>query len=64
MTTKTMPKSLHTVTVLVRIASYIRQVQPGESVKDCVRGAAIVLGYIDAPDAYGLQASAIKQMQA
>jgi len=50
------PKSLHTVTVLVRIARTVKGA-PIQNAADCalrVNYALNVLGYADAPDAYGL----------
>jgi hypothetical protein len=45
------PKSLHTVTVLVAIA---RLVFPAGEPLKAAQAAADALGYLDAPDAYGL----------
>lgn len=60
-TTKSLAKSLHTVTVLVRLARMIRETRP------CSNGAAVaealrVLGYDGADDPYGLAAVALAQL--
>jgi hypothetical protein len=47
-----LPKSLHTVTVLVNVARVLRA--PTETAESAVSRALIVLGYADTPDAYGL----------
>ena len=55
-----LPKSLHTVTVLVNVARELARVatDSGRSFipdgPDAVDVALIVLGYSDTPDAYGL----------
>lgn len=60
---KPIPKSLHTVTVLVNVAAHIRKDHPHTiSVHNAVREAAEVLGLNSQPDQYGLIESAIKQL--
>lgn len=62
---KPLPKSLHTVTVLVRVATHIRKSEC-LNIPDCVATALDILGYTDenTPDTYGLVTAAIKQMAA
>lgn len=60
---KPIPKSLHTVTVLVNVAEYCRCDGGGRmSVSDAVEFAASILGLNGRPDRYGLIESAIKQL--
>ena len=51
---KPIPKSLHTVTVLVAVARELRQFFPGIETTDAVARALRVLGYADTADTYGL----------
>lgn len=60
---KNMPKSLHTVTVLVRVASYI--MVDGVSLDDAMTIAMRLLGYDElGQDVYGLGQQARKQIRA
>lgn len=43
--TKTLAKSLHTVTVLVQVARYYRATNEGVTSKDAVFAALAILGY-------------------
>ena len=61
MTQKTMPKSLHTVTVLVRVAALFQRYE-NCAAEEALDLALIQLGYGAAPDDYGLAASALKQL--
>ncbi len=56
---KPLAKSLHTVSVIVRVARYLLD---DAGVEQAVANAIDVLGYHDAPDPYGLAAAALKQM--
>jgi hypothetical protein len=61
---KPIPKSLHTVTVIIAAASIMREhMGEGEPVADAVRYALEVLGYANTPDTYNLSAAALKQME-
>lgn len=53
----TLPKSLHTVTVLVNVAR-IFQKMTGAAADEAIRLALGSLGYADAPDVYELAAKA------
>lgn len=64
---KPIAKSLHTVTVLVRVArlhlSHRRLMGDGPAANAFAVGQALeTLGLSDMPDAYGLAAQAIKQL--
>ncbi len=59
---KPLAKSLHTVTVLVRVATMLRNRDLAYSNVEAVYGALQVLGLSDMPDAYGLAAQAVKQL--
>lgn len=64
---KPLAKSLHTVTVLVRVATLHldRMGSDGDTETRnmiAVMAALKTLGLIDAPDTYGLAAAAIKQL--
>lgn len=49
------PKSLHTITVITRVAADLRDSgRIGRDYRDAVDAALAVLGYADADDAYGL----------
>lgn len=50
---KTIPKSLHTVTVLVAVAREIRAYRENTD-SDAVTDALAILGYADSPDTYQL----------
>ncbi len=63
--TKTLAKSLHTVSVLANLAAYMRDSAPLSATAtsaDWVERAAAVLGYADAVDTYGLKAKAAKSI--
>lgn len=59
---KPIAKSLHTVTVLVRVARLLLKRDLAFSNVEAVNGALQVLGLDDMPDTYGLVAAAIKQL--
>ena len=56
------PKSLHTVTVLVTMARYMKAFTPGGSDSYYVHLAVSTLGYVDESDTYSLIHQAIKKM--
>lgn len=61
--THQIPKSLHTITVFVRVAKLIQATdQTGLRNDDAIERAAAVLGYGDTPDNYELKAKALKQL--
>lgn len=61
--TKPIAKSLHTVTVLVRVAKFIQSLDNGGySNQYAVGKAMIALGLQDQPDDYDLLNAAIKQL--
>ena len=65
--TKPLPKSLHTVTVLKRLAQHVidsHRSHPPISVVAAVDRATAILGLWDVPDTYGLRDAAIQQMLA
>jgi hypothetical protein len=60
---KPLAKSLHTVTVLVRVALEVRKRQfPPLHPDSAVERALDILGLTGQPDTYGLAAQAIKQL--
>lgn len=64
---KPIPKSLHTVTVLQRLAVYIAKEENRDSStylppEDCVEAARYVLGLSDMDDTYGLVQQAKAQI--
>lgn len=59
---KPIPKSLHTVTVLVAIAREISILRHPYSVEESVASAVCILGLEDAPDVYGLREQAIRKL--
>lgn len=59
---KPIAKSLHTVTVLVRVARLLLKRDLAFSNVEAVNGALQVLGLADMPDEYGLAAQAVKQL--
>jgi hypothetical protein len=66
-TTKPLPKSLHTVTVLVRVARHLQNSEPSAARPNnetAVDEALVLLGHRDTPDTYCLGAAAVKQMNA
>ena len=59
--TKPLAKSLHTVTVLVRVALNAKRITP--MANDCAITAALdILGLTGQPDSYGLALQAEKQL--
>lgn len=56
------PKSLHTVTVLVAVARLLRERNPDCNWNDAVYYARVSLGYADSPDLYGLCAQAVAKL--
>jgi hypothetical protein len=67
--TKPFAKSLHTVSVLVRVARLLQQLGPHTPSGRPTNAAAVQLakaelGHGDKPDAYDLCAAALKQMDA
>lgn len=64
---KPIPKALHTITVLVRIASSLGPIfgiDPLESNRQCVDKAMEILGYDLASDPHGLGDQAIAKLNA
>lgn len=59
---KPLAKSLHTVTVLVRVARLLLKRDLAYSNPEAIAGALQVLGLDDMPDTYGLAAQALKQL--
>ena len=60
---KPLAKSLHTITVLVRVALEVRKRQfPPLPADSAVERALDILGLTGQPDSYGLAAAAIKQL--
>lgn len=60
---KPLAKSLHTVTVLVRVALEVRKRQfPPLPADAAMERALDILGLTGQPDSYGLAAQAIKQL--
>lgn len=59
---KPLAKSLHTVTVLVRVARLLLKRDLAFSNVEAVNGALQVLGLDDMPDSYGLAVQAVKQL--
>ena len=60
---KPLPKSLHTVTVLVRMARLIEQYEPNIPWSEAVATVLIEMGLNDKPDTYGLKQAALKQLE-
>lgn len=58
---KTLPKSLHTITVLVRVASVYMRIE-NYPAADAVGKALEDLGLVDTSDDYGLAAAAVAQL--
>jgi hypothetical protein len=63
------PKSLHTVSVLVNVARELILVRkdaglPVPNSTQAVDAAAVILGYGDAADDYGLKAKAVRVLSA
>jgi hypothetical protein len=64
--TKTLAKSLHTITAIQRMAEYIRKHGPCAELKtdaQAVREALEAFGYADAADPYDLAGKALKAIQ-
>lgn len=49
-----LPKSLHTVTVLVNVARAVADLDGTMTCDDALSAARAILGYADSPDTYGL----------
>lgn len=62
--TKSLAKSLHTISVLIDVAMYLRMKDETLSNSEAVEGAASLLGYGHSEDPYGLQAKAVARMDA
>ena len=63
MSTKVIPKSLHTVSVLVAVAGNIAVTDSQcQSLSQAVDKALMLLGYAAMPDTYGLAAQALKKL--
>jgi hypothetical protein len=62
MKTKTLPKSLHTVTVLVNVARRYVEVERYPA-NEAIEKALEDLGYGGAPDPYGLASAALKALE-
>lgn len=60
---KPLAKSLHTVTVLVRVALDIQKRHPERDSFSAVYAALNLLGLGDMPDDYGLVTAALKQVR-
>ena len=60
---KPLPKSLHTVTAIVRVARFIYN-EGCPSRPEAIADAIDILGYRGAADPYGLAAASLKQMTA
>ena len=58
---KPLAKSLHTVTVLVRVALSVKRDKPMAN-DSAITAALDILGLADLPDAYSLAEQAIKQL--
>jgi hypothetical protein len=64
MPTKPLAKSLHTITVLLRVAELHQKMNAGMPAADAMKRTVDVLGYTGAEDPYGLVATALKQLEA
>lgn len=62
--TKPIPKSLHTVTVFVRIAKDVMRRHQGCDARAALIVAQVMLGLEEAPDVYELTKAALKQLEA
>lgn len=60
---KPLAKSLHTVTVLVRIARLLLKRDLAYSNVEAVAGALDILGLSEMPDTYALARQAVKQLR-
>jgi len=56
------PKSLHTVTVIVQLTKHLHAAKPQFPVETSLFKALDILGYIDAPDVHGLTLQALKKL--
>lgn len=65
-TVKPIPKSLHTVTVLVKLARHFRVTQGWsyDNLEGPLDEALRFLGYATTPDTHELRAAALKQLEA
>ncbi len=59
---KPVPKSLHTVTVILQVARLRIQQDPDLLPTDAIRLATVTLGLAEREDPYGLAAAALKQL--
>lgn len=61
------PKSLHTVSVLVAVARLFQDLASHQgspmAATYAVESAAATLGYADAPDVYALKAAAVRKLE-
>lgn len=58
------PKSLHTVSVLVAVATELKKHAHSQfTAADLVDAAAVTLGYAEAADVYGLKAAAVRKLE-
>jgi hypothetical protein len=59
------PKSLHTVTVLVQLTKHLHATRSDYylTIEHCLFKALDVLGYIDSPDVHGLTLQALKKLR-
>jgi hypothetical protein len=64
MPTKPLAKSLHTITVLLRVAELYQQNDAKLSAAAAMTKALTTLGYLHAEDPYQLAATALKQLEA
>ena len=58
------PKSLHTVTVLVQLTRHLYETRTdfALTINHCLFKALDILGYIDSPDVHGLTLQALKKL--
>lgn len=61
--TKTLAKSLHTVSVLVSFGRYALSNNLAAAPQHALDGALEVLGYTDAADPYDLKGAALRQLE-
>lgn len=61
---KPIPKSLHTVTVFVRMANMLFEIGGCDSREQALDDAISNLGYADTPDTHELRAKALAQLNA
>ena len=59
---KTLAKSLHTVTAIAAVARLIARTNPALTNESAVNAALVVLGYEGASDPYGLAARALASL--